>query len=197
MRLESQVPSLSWIPPEAVKGVRKSALSMGVTHYDDPPPDTIVDLSALRDSDKFRFANQLTAWAEFDGSRLVDYGRGGGLILGATTVRLGPLGVTFAAVSLPELRPEPEIGDDYIRFTQSAGGRTAVPFPRTISRPPYVRLASPWVWTTLSLTLYADGRAEGTLSGASPFPRHWVYGDDGKLSLKAGVTDFVTWSRQH
>jgi hypothetical protein len=34
------------------------------------------------------------------------------------------------------------------------------------------------------------------LPGASPFPRHWVYGPDGDLVLKTGLTDFVGWMGQ-
>ena len=52
MRLESSVTSLSWIPSEAVAGVNKPMFEMGVAHYDDPPPDVIEDLDALRDSDR-------------------------------------------------------------------------------------------------------------------------------------------------
>src|SRR5207249_8104055 len=34
-------------------------------------------------------------------------------------------------------------------------------------------------WTTLMLTLYADGRKDAWLFGASPFPRHYLYDDEG------------------
>jgi len=44
MRFESSVTSLSWIPSEAVTGATKGVFEMGVTHYDDPPPDVIEDL---------------------------------------------------------------------------------------------------------------------------------------------------------
>jgi CRP-like cAMP-binding protein len=37
---------------------------------------------------------------------------------------------------------------------------------------------------------------ETTLAGASPFPRHWVYGADGQLILKAGTTDWQAWAGQ-
>ncbi len=196
MRVQSQVTSVSWIPSEAVTGFTKTAFTIGVTHYDNPPPDALDDLEALRDADGFRFANRLAAWAEFADGRLVDSGADGEGVMGATTVGIGPLGMTLAAIALPDLRGEPEVGDGWVRFTQTAGGRTALPFPRRIARPPYVRLQSPLVWTTLTLTLHADGRSEATLEGASPFPRHWVYGDDGALTLKAGLTDFQAWSGQ-
>ena len=55
---------------------------------------------------------------------------------------------------------------------------------------------APLVWTTLSLTLHADGRAEFAMTGASRFPRHWVYDHDGALSQKSGLADFRDWYRK-
>ena len=52
------------------------------------------------------------------------------------------------------------------------------------------------MWTTLSLTLHADGRTEHALVGASRFPRHWVYGGDNRLTHKSGLTDFKDWYRK-
>jgi len=103
---------------------------------------------------------------------------------------------TFAAVSMPDLRPDPVVGDGFVTFTQTVGGRTALPLPRRISRAPFVRLSAPLVWTTLRLTLRADGPPEIELAGASPFPRHWVYDANGQLSLKAGVADWAAWVGQ-
>ncbi len=202
MRVESAATALSWIPSEAVTGPAKAAFTVGLTHYDTPPPGTLTDLEELRRADRFRFANRLSAWAEFsDDGRLAGYGQDGGGAMGSTTVRIAKLGATFAAVGMPDLRPEPETGDGWIRFAQTCGGRTALPAPRPINRPPYVRLQAPLVWTTLAITLFADGRSEASLAGASPFPRHWVYGPDGELTLKAGVTDYSSWigqpSRRH
>ena len=48
-------------------------------------------------------------------------------------------------------------------------------------------------WTTLALTINADGTSSHELVGASPFPRHWIYDDDGKLVQKSGVIDFNKW----
>ena len=45
----------------------------------------------------------------------------------------------------------------------------------------------------MQLTIRADGTGHGQLVGASDFPRHWVYGDDGKLAAKSGLTDFKDW----
>jgi len=197
MRVESHVTSLSWIPSEAVTGLMRTAFAVGVSHYDSPPPDVIEDLEQLRATDRFRFGNRLSAWAAFsaDGT-LVGHRVSGGASMGATTVRVGPLGATFAAVPMPELRALPEVGDGWVKFTQTIGGRAALPLPRRIAKAPFVRLQSPLVWTTLSLTLFADGRAESSLEGASPFPRHWVYDADDRLCQKAGVTDWQKWVGQ-
>ena len=55
---------------------------------------------------------------------------------------------------------------------------------------------APLVWTTLTLTLHADGSAESAMTGASAFPRHWVYDAGGALSHKSGLTDFSDWYRK-
>ena len=34
------------------------------------------------------------------------------------------------------------------------------------------------------------------MTGASRFPRHWVYGDDGRLTHKSGLADFKDWYRK-
>jgi hypothetical protein len=198
MRVEAKVTSVSWIPSEAVSGPMKVGFSAGVSHYDAPPPAHIDadELMALRDADAFRFANVLSVWAEFDGDRVVAHDRTGGLVMGATTVRLGPVDATFAAVPMPDLTYEAQLGDGYVSYTQTVGGRTALPLPRTIHKPPYVRLQAPIVWTTLRLTVYADGHSVHEVLGASPFPRHWVYDSAGDLTQKAGVADWNAWLGQ-
>jgi hypothetical protein len=50
------------------------------------------------------------------------------------------------------------------------------------------------VWTTLALTINTDGTARGELTGASPFPRHWVYDHRGQLAAKSGWANFRDWS---
>ncbi len=171
---------------------------MGAAHYDPPPPDELDGpqaIETLRAEDRFRFANQLRAWIDVDGEgRIVDYGDTGGGLIGSTTVKIGR-SVTVAAVPLPDRRPEPERGDGWVRFRQSAGGRTGVPAPRRVSHPPFLQVRAPLAWTTLELSLYADGHAEGRLAGASPFPRHWVYDVNGKLASKSGMIDFDQWFR--
>ena len=193
MRVESSVTSISWIPSEAVEGVTKLPFEMGVAHYDDPPPDRIDDLEALRQADRFRFANELRAWIEVEDGVIGGHGYSGGGHIGATTMRLGSREMTFAAVAFPDKQQPPEIGEGWVRFVQTAGGRTGVPAPRKVNHPPYVQMAAPLAWTTLSLTIYADGTASHEVIGASPFPRHWIYDAEQRLSHKSGLVDFKRW----
>ncbi len=195
MRIESSVTSLSWIPSEAVSGMNKAVFGSGFTHYDPPPPDRIGDLETLRDEDRFRFANHLSAWIEVEDGRIVASGHDGGGLMGATTLSIGSRQVTYAAVALPELVAPAQVDERSARFVQTVGGHTAVPAPRRLNRPPFVAFQAPTVWTTLTLTLHADGRCEGELTGASAFPRHWVYDAERRLSAKAGLADFKEWWR--
>jgi hypothetical protein len=196
MRHQSSITSLSWIPSEAVEGSTRLAFETGLAHYDDPPPEVIEDIEALCAADRFRFANILRAWIEVDDSgSIVDYGHEGGGLMGSTSVKVGPLMRTFEAIGLPDIAPAPERGEGWVRFVQTAGGRTGVPAPRRVRRRPFVQWQAPLVWTTLSLTLHADGKVKGALTGASRFPRHWVYDGAGRLSHKSGLADFKDWYR--
>jgi hypothetical protein len=196
MRYESSVTSLSWIPSEAVTGVSRAAFDSGFTHYDDPPPAELGDIEELRVADRFRFANALRAWIEVDDSgHITGGGYDGGGLMGVTTVRLAGLRHTFQAVALPDIQRSPETGESWMRFVQTAGGRTAIPAPRPVRRKPFIQWQAPLVWTTLSLTLHADGRAEYEVTGASRFPRHWIYDASGRLGHKSGLTDYANWAQ--
>lgn len=200
MRIESSVMSISWIPSEAVAAATsKMPFEMGIAHYDPPPPDVVTggELEELRQADRFRFSNVLRAWIEVDGGRIVGHGRvDTESPIGSTTLRLGSKKTTFQAIALPTLRPDPEVARDHVTFTQTVGGRTGVPAPRAVRRAPFVQYRAPLAWTTLQLTLHADGRVERGIAGASPFPRHWVYDDEGKLCAKSGLIDFKWWYRR-
>jgi hypothetical protein len=198
MRIEKSVTSVTWIPSEAIEGMPKMPFELGITHYDDPPPDRLGegDLEALRDADRFREANQLRAWIEVDEGKIVEAGYSGGGLVGSTRVKLGPKTVSFAGVTYPLIQHEPERGPDWVKFVQSAGGRMGLPAPRRVSGKPFFQLASASSWTTLQLIIYADGTAKYTLAGASPFPRHWIYDDEGKLVEKSGAIDFERWRRE-
>jgi hypothetical protein len=196
MRIESSVTSLSWIPSEAIKGMTKLPFEMGVAHYDEVPPEVLEDLEALRLEDRFRFANELRAWVEVQDGKIVGHGQSGGGHIGATTMKLGSRAATFQAVPYPDIRPDPQVSDTSVTFFQTAGGRTGVPAPRTVRKPPFVQISAPTAWSTLSLTIHADGRTEHEVVGASPFPRHWVYDHTGKLASKSAKIDFKSWYKQ-
>jgi hypothetical protein len=196
MRIESSVTSLSWIPSEAVGGMTKMPFETGVAHYDPPPPDLIEDIDALQRDGRFRFANRLSAWIDVRDGVIVEHGQDGGGLLCSTLISLGKKQVAFEAVALPDLHPDAEVSPTEVTFFQTAGGRTGVPAPRRVRRAPFVQFSAPLAWTTLALTLRADGTSSFALLGASTFPRHWVYGGDNKLALKSGMIDFSHWYRR-
>jgi hypothetical protein len=196
MRIESSVTSITWIPSEAIQGMPKLPFELGVTHYDDPPPDRIDDLNALRDSDSFREANELRAFIEVRDGKIVNYEYRGRGMIGVTRVKLGPKTIAFPAVKYPLLQSEPQVTDQWVRFEQTAGGRMGLPAPRRVSGKPYFQVSSASAWTTLSLIIYADGTSKHALEGASPFPRHWIYDKDGQLVEKSASVDFQAWWRE-
>jgi hypothetical protein len=179
-------------------GVMRVPMDLGVGHYDTPPPDHLEpgELDVLCAEDRFRFANHLSAWIDVEDGRIVDAGHDGEALVGSTTAKLG-VSITIAGVSFPVLRSDPQIDGDTARFVQTAGGRTGVPLPRRIDRPPFVRITAPTAWTTLALTITADGSSSFELAGASPFPRHWIYDAAGDLAAKSGLIDFKEWGRVH
>lgn len=196
MRVETSVTSVSWIPSEAISGPMRLPIDLGFGHYDDPLPDHIDDLEALRDADKFRFANDLRAWIDVEDGRVVDAGYSGGGHIGSTKVALGVGSITIPAVAFPDLQHDPAITATTATFTQTTGGRTGAPIPRRINRPPFVKVTAPTVWTTLSLTIDADGSHTHSLPGASIMPRHFIYDDAMNLVSKSGMIDFKAWTQE-
>jgi hypothetical protein len=197
VRIESSVTSVSWIPRDAIEGMVKMPFQLGVAHYDLPPPDRIDDLEALIASSAIRFANELRAFIEVDDQgRVTGHGQLGRGHMGHTRMRLAGIGLTFCGISFPELRGEPEVGDGFVRFTQTAGGKPGMPSPRRVRRRPYLQVSGPVVWSTLALTIQADNSAQFDVVGASSFPRHWIYDHDGTLRAKTWLIDFDTWYRE-
>ena len=197
MRIETSVTAISWIPSEAVTMASfKAPFEIGISHYDDPLPDHIDNLAALRDADKFRFANVLRAWIDVsDAGKILGYGYSGGSMIGSTTLRVGKKEMTFGAHPYPDIQREPVVTDTSVTFVQTGGGCTGVPAPRRVNRPPFVQWEAPTAWSTLSLTVNTDGTSKGDLIGASPFPRHWIYDDNNDLIAKTGMIDFKDWFR--
>ena len=193
MRIQSEVTSITWIPSEAIKGMTKMPFQVGVAHYDDPPPDVLDDLEALasRRSVPLRQPADCLDRRRGRTHHRPRPGRPRCHRLDDDATWLAD--ATFAAVPYPDIMPEPEVGPSSVRFVQTCGGRTGVPAPRTVRKPPFIQITAPTAWTTLALTIHADGRSEHEVVGASPFPRHWIYDADGKLAAKSGTIDFKDW----
>lgn len=68
-----------------------------------------------------------------------------------------------------------------------------MPLPRHVRRKPFVQITGPTVWTTLALTIHADGFSTFEMIGADSFPRHWLYDAGGKLAGKSGLIDYERW----
>jgi hypothetical protein len=98
-------------------------------------------------------------------------------------------------VPFPDVRPDPEVTPNAVRFVQTAGGRTGLPAPRRVRRKPFVQLTAPLAWSSLALTIRADGTSDFEVLGVSPFPRHWFYDGEGRLAAKSGMIDFKGWYR--
>jgi hypothetical protein len=194
MRVSSSITVVSWIPAGSVHGLAKVPFTIGLNHYDVRPPAELSDLAVWQREDRFREANQLAAWIEVADGRIVEAGyEGAGGYLGGTTMKVGPAEFTVGGVAEPVIRQEPLVGGRTARFIQTVGGRTGMPFPRLVSKSPYFSWNSSTAWTTLELVLHADGRSEGRLIGASPFPCHSVYDADGQMIEESAFTDFDTW----
>jgi hypothetical protein len=197
MRIESSVTAVSWIPSDAIEGMPKLPFELGVAKYDEPPPDELEegDLERMRDDDRFREANHLVAWIDVEDGKIVGQGYEGTGLVGSTTFNLGIRDITIPGVAFEVLRHEPEVTGDAVRFVQTVGGRAGFPAPRHVTGRPFVRIQSAIAWTTLALTIRADGSSEHELVGASSFPRHWVYDSEGRLDAKSGTIDFKAWYR--
>jgi hypothetical protein len=198
MRIESSVTAISWIPSEAIQGMPKIPFELGIGHYDEPPPDRIApgELERMRDQDRFREANELKAWVDVEDGKVVDAGYSGGGLVGSTTFRLGVRDLVFQGVPFETIQQEPEIEGGAARFVQTVGGHAGFPAPRRVKGRPFFRVKSATAWTTLALTIRADGSSDHELVGASAFPRHWVYDKAGELAHKAGTIDFKSWYRE-
>jgi mannose-6-phosphate isomerase-like protein (cupin superfamily) len=176
----------------------KLPFELGVARYDEPPPDRLEegDLDRLRAEDRFREANHLAAWIEVDDGKIVGHGYEGTGLVGSTTFSLGITDITIPGVAFEVLRNEPEEQGNGVRFVQTVGGRAGFPAPRRVVGRPFVRIQSATAWTTLALTIRADGSSDHQLVGASTFPRHWIYDRDGNLDAKSGTIDFKAWYRE-
>ena len=196
VRIESSVTSISWIPSEAIIGMTKLPFAFGVAHYDDPPPDRDrgpgrpagrrqvplrqraagLDRRRRRRDRGLRLLRRRPHRLHHPEARLARHDARGHRVRGPA----------------PGARAERRARS---RFSQTAGGQTGAPAPRRVSHPPFVKIQAPTAWTTLELTINADGTSNGKLIGCSPFPRHWIYDHQGTLIEKSGLIEFKSWYR--
>jgi len=195
VRMESSVTSISWIPSEAIPGVMRLPFDLGPMHYDDPPGDQLGDVATLARSGAVRFINELRVWIDVEDGRIVAHGHAGRGWMGKTRLGFGSNKLLYPTIGMPDIRPRPEATERSVRFVQTTGGRTGLPAPRRVKHPPFVQFRAPTVWTTLALTIRADGSSSFEVLGASKFPRHWVYDHDGKIAAKVGLANFKEWYR--
>jgi Cyclic nucleotide-binding domain len=193
MRIESSVTAITWLPFSVLDAMPNLPLGIAVAHFDEPPPDPLRDVHRLRDADAFREANELRAWIRVEKGIIVDHGRGGRTLVADAGIDRANDQIAFPAVEFPVLRPEAEVGDGFVRFQQTVGGRIGLPAPRPLRGKPYLHIGSATAWTTLELVMRADGSSEGRLVASSPFPRHSLYGADGGLVSEHGLADYDGW----
>lgn len=193
MRYERGITAISWIPSEAIKGPTRLPFDMGLFNYDQPLPDVVENLDELYRKDAFRVANELRGWVDVYEGKIVDQGYLGRSLVGTTYMKIGPKRIGFPGVPQEILRPEPKVTDTSVTFYQTGGGRTAIPAPRRVKHSSLVKMTSSLAWTTLTLTINTDGSYSYDMTGASPFPRHWLYDDSGRLVKKSALIDFDSW----
>jgi hypothetical protein len=196
MRLENSVTSVSWIPSASIpRSAQKVSFQTGIAQYDAPPPDHLDDVAAFVGANRARLANRLSAWIDVEDGAITDSGQTGRGYICALAFRVAGIRLQATPVMLPPRRSIERVADTAVRFEQSIGGQTGLPGRPSWSQAAlYWRVHAPLVWTTLALTLHADGTARGELVGASPFPRHWVYDGGGDLQGKSATIDFKAWT---
>ena len=163
MRIESSVTSISWIPSEAIAGHDEAAVRDGrrplrraaarrrsTTSASCRPPTGSGSPTSCGPGSTWSTAGSSTA------------GYSGGGRIGSTTLRLGAHDMTLAATAAA--RPAPGPGDRPDVGPLRPDRRRARPArPRrgAVNHPPFLKVAAPTAWTTLELTINADGTSNG------------------------------------
>ena len=195
MRIERCVTSISWIPSEAVPGFARLPFTRGLMHYDPPPPLTLLDLDRMRRRGEFRFANRLRAFIDVEDGRIAASGYSGGGVMGVTPISAGRLRFMMPARGNRDIQRPPQATAGAVTFVQTSGGRPGFSFLKPTWRPPFVVTQPFTIWTTISLTIDISGNCSCAVLGASPFPRHLLYDETGRLVQKTALTRFRLWSR--
>ncbi len=193
-RFQQHATTVSWIPSDSIPGAMRMPFDKGLMHFDPPPPLTLEDLDAMQRRGEFRFANRLDAWVDVEDGEIRDCGYSGtGLTMGLTPISAGRFRVLLPTKPNPVIRHSPQVVGQEATFVQTAGGRPIFSVLRPSLHWPFV-LTKPFnIWTTIELTIRADGLARQRFVGASPFPRHWLYDGEERLAQKATLTRNQVW----
>jgi hypothetical protein len=195
MRIEKQAVSVSWIPSESIPGLFRLPFDRRLMHYDPPPPLALTDLPGMRQRGELRFANVLRAYLDVSDGQITGAGYSGGLLPGLTPITAGPMRILLPAKPNRDIQWKPTVEGDRATFVQTAGCRPGFSLLRPTLRRPFLVTRPFTIWTTLQLTVGADGSATQQIVGASPFPRHWLYDNDGTLVEKTALTRNEVWLR--
>src|SRR5215467_12615478 len=171
MQIARTATSISWIPSDSIPGLLKLPMEKGIMHYDPPPPLTVTDLEPMRRRGEFRFANILRAWIHVEDGKIRDCGYAGGVTMGLTPITAGPLRVLLPTKPNPVIRHEPQILRDAVTFVQTAGGRPGFSFLKPSRRWPFLVTRPFTIWTTIELTIRADGSTSQRLAGKAALTR--------------------------
>ena len=168
------VTSSRWIPSEAVTGLNKAIFGTGFTHYDAAAAGRrSSDLEALRDGGSVPLRQPPVG---------LDRGRRtagsstpattGGVLMGSTTVAAGRQGrdLRGGLAARPPARPvDRRRTSGHLRADRRRPHRRC---PRRAGSTARRSCSSqaPTVWTTLSLTIHADGRSESRADRRQPVP---------------------------
>ena len=193
MRIERSTTSVSWIPSESLPPLVRIPFDKGFMHYDPPPPLTLTDLELMRKHGEFRFANRLSVWIDVEDGKITNSGYSGGIVMGVTPFTMGPLWVMLPTKRNPEIQHVPQVIGDEVTFVQTAGNRPGFSLLRPSIHWPFILTRPFTIWTTLELTVKTDGTCTQRFVGASPFPRHWLYDNDGQLVEKVALTRPQVW----
>ena len=194
MRIERSATSVSWIPSNSLAGLIRLPFAARVMHYDPPPPMELSDLEGMQKRGEFRFANQLSAYIEVEDGKVTGADYSGGLLMGRTPISAGPVRVLLPTKGHREIRSEPSLTESSATFVQTVGGRPLFSLLWLVSRWPFLAPKPFTVWTTLELTINIDGSCTQRVVGSSPFPRHWLYDNNGHLVQKTALTQAKIWA---
>jgi len=162
MRYESAVTSLSWIPSESGGGRGPGSPSIRAS------PTTTTAAGPAGDVEELRsrigpLRQRARAWIEVDDS---------GQINRSGPTRRGPFGVDdglvgWASAPVPGVRAARPAARTRARgrmgpLRPDHGRPHGDARPRRVKRKPFIQWQAPLAWTTLSLTLHADGQEAST-----------------------------------